>query len=313
MKILIYGAGVLGSYLAHALVRAGNEVTVLARGRRYEQLKKDGIVIRHHFQRKNTVDSVNVINRLEQDDYYDLIFVVMKYNQFTSVLPILAQNNSNNIIIVGNNADSANMQNFLVENSEVKKNIVFGFQLSGGKREESGRIISVRGGGQMVIGSLDGDISFKSTLENAFKQSKYKLIYNDNIDGWLKSHVIAIVAMNSIHYLNNFDFKKISKNKIALTQMISAMDEGFMILEKLGYKIDPAFQVKVVRNYRKIGYYGMKIFHKLSVNKLIEGSFSEIEAVYRTFDELQKEANISTPVWEDLKKRSLEKYRDEAI
>ncbi|PEJ60151.1 2-dehydropantoate 2-reductase [Bacillus sp. AFS002410] len=313
MKILIYGAGVLGSYLAHTLVRAGNEVTVLARGRRYEQLKKDGIVIRHHFQRKNTVDQVNVINRLEQDDYYDLIFVVMKYNQFTSVLPILAQNNSNNIVIVGNNADSANMQNFLVENSEVKKNIAFGFQLSGGKREESGRIISVRGGGQMVIGSLDGDISFKSTLENAFKQSKYKLIYNDHIDGWLKSHVIAIVAMNSIHYLNNFEFKKISKNKESLTQMISAMDEGFMILEKLGYKIDPAFQVKIVRNYRKIGYYGMKIFHKLSVNKLIEGSFSEIEAVYRTFDELQKEANISTPVWDDLKKRSLEKYKDEVI
>ncbi|QKE72953.1 ketopantoate reductase family protein [Arthrobacter citreus] len=313
MKILIYGAGVLGSYLAHALVRAGNDVTVLARGRRYEQLKKDGIVIRHHFQRKNTVDQVNVINRLEQEDYYDLIFVVMKYNQFTSVLPILAQNNSNNIVIVGNNADSANMQNFLVENSEIKKNIAFGFQLSGGKREESGRIISVRGGGQMVIGSLDGDISFKSTLENAFKQSKYKLIYNDHIDGWLKSHAIAIVAMNSIHYLNNFDFKKISKNKEALTQMISAMDEGFMILEKLGYKIDPVFQLKIVRNYRKIGYYGMKIFHKLPVNKLIEGSFSEIEAVYRTFDELQKEANISTPVWDDLKKKSLEKYKDEVI
>ena len=311
MKVLIYGAGVLGSYLAHALVRGGNDVTVLARGKRYEQLKKDGIVIRHYFQRKNTVDSVNIINKLERDDFYDLIFVVMKYNQFSSVLPVLAQNSSNNIVIVGNNADAANMQRFLSENSIVKKNIAFGFQLSGGKRDESGRIISVRVGGQMVIGSLDGDNSFKSKLEKAFKESKYKLIYNDHIDGWLKSHMIPVVAMNSIHYLNNFDFKKIAKNKEALKQMISAMDEGFMVLEKLGYKIDPTFQVKIVRDYRKIGYYGMKIFHKLPMNQLIEGSFSEIEAIYRTFEELQREANISTPIWDELKKRSLEKFRDE--
>ncbi|MFF2879202.1 ketopantoate reductase family protein [Gottfriedia sp. NPDC057991] len=313
MKVLIFGAGVLGSYLAHSLVRGGNNVTVLARSKRYEQLKQDGIVIRHYFQRKNTVDSVNIIDILEPDDYYDLIFVVMKYNQFSSVLPVLAQNISKNIVLVGNNADSANMQRFINENSNVKKNIAFGFQLSGGKREESGRIISIRGGGQMVIGSLEGDIPFKTTLEKAFKEAKYKLTYHDHIDGWLKSHLIPIVAMNSIHYLNNFDFKKIANNKNALLQMISAMDEGFMVLEKLGYKIDPAFQVKLVRKYRNIAYHGLKIFHKLPMNNMIEGSFSEIEAIFRTFDQLQKEANISTPIWDDLKKQSIDQYRDEFI
>ncbi len=274
MKILIFGAGVLGSYLAHSLVRGGNDVTVLARGKRYEQLKQNGIIICHYFQRKNTVDSVNIIDKLEPDDYYDLIFVVMKYNQFSSVLPILAQNISENIVLVGNNADSASMQRFLNENSKFKKNIAFGFQLSGGKREESGRIISIRGGGQMVIGSLEGDISFKATLEKAFKEAKYKLTYNDHIDGWLKSHLIPIVAMNSIHYVNNFEFKKIANDKNALLQMISAMDEGFMVLDKLGYKIDPAFQEKLVGKYRKIAYHGLKIFHKLPMNNLIEGSFS---------------------------------------
>ena len=32
MKILIYGAGVIGSYLTHVLCAAGNDVTLLARG-----------------------------------------------------------------------------------------------------------------------------------------------------------------------------------------------------------------------------------------------------------------------------------------
>ena len=43
MKILIYGAGVLGSYLAHVLVRADNDVTLLARGTRLEELREQGL------------------------------------------------------------------------------------------------------------------------------------------------------------------------------------------------------------------------------------------------------------------------------
>lgn len=56
MNVLVYGAGVLGSYLAHVLARGGNEVSLLARGKRAEELEKDGLVIRHYFQRKTTVD-----------------------------------------------------------------------------------------------------------------------------------------------------------------------------------------------------------------------------------------------------------------
>ncbi|WP_342774735.1 ketopantoate reductase family protein [Paenibacillus dokdonensis] len=117
MRILVYGAGVLGSYLAHVLVRGGNEVTVLARGKRAVQLKTNGLVIRHYFQRRNTVDEVNVIQELTTDDLYDLIFVVMKYNDFPSVLSILAENQSSNIVLVGNNADALGMRN---ENSRKK-------------------------------------------------------------------------------------------------------------------------------------------------------------------------------------------------
>src|SRR5690554_3868981 len=178
MRILVFGAGVLGSYLAHSLIRGGNDVTVLARGKRAEQLKKDGLVIRHYFQYKTTGVKVKVIHELQSDDLYDLIFVVMKYNDFPSVLPILAENQSQNIVLVGNNADVHGMQAVLQEQSNAKKNVIFGFQLSGGLREDSGRIICIRGWGQMVLGSLDGEIPIKPLLENAFKHVKYKLTYH---------------------------------------------------------------------------------------------------------------------------------------
>lgn len=61
MRILVYGAGVLGSYLAHELVRVGHNVTMLARGQRADELEKNGNVIRHYFQFKTTVHNVRVI------------------------------------------------------------------------------------------------------------------------------------------------------------------------------------------------------------------------------------------------------------
>ena len=97
MKILIYGAGVQGSYLAHVLsCNELNEVTVLARGQRAEEIQENGIVIKHYLQRKKTKNKVHVIKKLEENDIYDLIFVKMKYNDFPTVLTTLAENKSTN-------------------------------------------------------------------------------------------------------------------------------------------------------------------------------------------------------------------------
>jgi 2-dehydropantoate 2-reductase len=308
LRVLVFGAGVLGSYLAHALVRGGNDVTVLARGKRAEQLKKDGIVIRHYFQLKNTVDKVKVIHELQTDDLYDLVFVVMKYNDFPSVLPILAENQSQNIVLVGNNADAHGMQNVLQEKSVVKKNVIFGFQLNGGLREESGRIICIRGGGQMLLGSLEGEVPFQPLLENAFKHVKYKLSYHEDMEAWLKSHIVPIVALNSISYLYDGDLRRASKDKKLLKQAITVMDEGFQVLEKLGYTITPANQANIIRKHRQGVYIGLKIIHNLPFMKLIDGSFSEIAALFDSFDKLKQQSDIETPNWDDLKKQAISKY-----
>jgi len=308
MRILVIGAGVLGSYLAHVLVRGGNDVTLLARGKRTEQLRQDGLVIRHYFQRTTTVDQVQVIQTLHADDRYDLIFAVMKYNDFPSILPILADNQSHNIVLVGNNADARGMQHLVQERSAADKNIVFGFQISAGLREASGRIICIRGGGQMVLGSLDGEVPIKLLLEDAFRQVKYKLAYHDDIDAWLKSHIVAIAALNSVSYVHDGDLKSAYKDKKLVQLAISAMDEGFRMLESLGYTITPANQVQMIRKYRTIVYYGLKMIHQLPFMKLVDGSFGEITALFESFRTLKQQAGIETPSWDELEGQALAKF-----
>ena len=85
MKILIYGAGVIGCYLTHVLCAAGNDVTLLARGIWRETLERDGLTIVHHLQKKTTNDRPRVIGALN-GEHYDLVFAVMQYQQMAAVL-----------------------------------------------------------------------------------------------------------------------------------------------------------------------------------------------------------------------------------
>lgn len=92
MKILIIGAVVLGSNLAH-LLKKGNDITILARNKTYETLRKNGLIIKHKFGKK-TVDNFKVIERLEENDIYDCIFVVAIFSSLYSIVPILKKNKS---------------------------------------------------------------------------------------------------------------------------------------------------------------------------------------------------------------------------
>ncbi len=301
MKILIYGAGVLGSYLAHALIRGGNDVTILARGKRINELKNNGIVIRHYFQLKTTIDKVNVISTLQPEDTYDIIFVVMQYQQSQTVLPVISNNKSKNIVFVGNNPNVHSFQDYLNKNSGDQKQVAFGFQASGGRRE-NGRIITVRAGGSMDIGVLDGELSWSSLIEKAFKNAKYKLNFNDNIDAWLKSHMIFVLVLAYVTHACNGNFRKADR-KLA-NQMVKALDEGYLMLETLGYTITPLNIANFVRTDRHkfLIYLLLKIYSITPFPRLSDPltMLDETIALTNAFYDLKQKANIPTPNWDAL-------------
>lgn len=304
MKILVYGAGVVGSYLAHVLIRGGNEVTVLARGRRYEELQEHGLIIRHYIQFKTTVDQVRVINILRPEEEYDLILAVMQYTHLNAVLPILAQNVSRHIILVGNNADAAAMQDYLQKSSPLKKQVAFGFQSTGGRREKD-KVICVRAGGHMELGGLDSSLTWKHLIDKAFANSKYKLTYYDNMDSWFKSHIALIMPLCYAAYACGGNLRRASGNKRLINQIIDAMDEGYRVLETLGYPIVPATEAEFVRKKRFGFYWLMKIMTATPIGRLAISdhamtAVAEMKALSHAFDELKLQAGISTPNWDAL-------------
>ena len=86
MKILVYGAGVLGCNLARNLFHAGKDVTLLARGNWAEEIRKNGLRIKDQFSLRTSVSRIPVVTTLAPDAAYDVIFVVLRYTQLDSAL-----------------------------------------------------------------------------------------------------------------------------------------------------------------------------------------------------------------------------------
>ena len=98
MKILVYGAGVLGCNLARNLLRAGKDVTLLARGNWAAEIKQNGLRIKDKFSPRTSVSRIPVVTELAPDATYDVIFVVLRYTQLDSVLYTLRANRTKNIL-----------------------------------------------------------------------------------------------------------------------------------------------------------------------------------------------------------------------
>jgi len=103
MKFLIYGAGVIGSIFAGKLYSGGHDITMLARNKRFEELKKNGLKIKDIEDNIIEQYNIKVIEKLELEDVYDFILVTLKFGQVEEILPLLSANKSKNIIFFINN------------------------------------------------------------------------------------------------------------------------------------------------------------------------------------------------------------------
>ncbi len=213
IRILVYGAGVLGCNLAHALWISHKDVTLLARGNWYEEIKNNGMMIRHKlFTGKKTNDRLPVINELKEQDYYDVVFVVMQCTQIDSILPILQQNVSRNIVLVGNNIYADKYAKELAD-----KEVLFAFFSAGGQKK--GNVIESFNKNNMTMGRIDGTDQSDDFIKNIFEGTKIKVAIENKMNDWLKSHVAFImpfVALVKLGYevLPESDYLMVSSRRI---------------------------------------------------------------------------------------------------
>ncbi len=306
MRILIDGAGVLGSELAHVLINGGNDVTILARGHWKEVLEQKGLVIRHSVQLVTTRDQVKVIEKLADDDIYDLIFVVMQFSQLQEALPLLANNGSKHVIVVGNNLTPETAQRILITGNDLRE-VAFAFLAAAGRREEE-KVVSFHAVLRLAIGSLDGMLSreLKSKILSAFQLVKIRLVFEPHMDAWLKCHMAFILPIAYVCYAVNCRLPGASKQQLAM--IIDATKEAHAMLKKLGYPIRPDGEEEFFAGGRIKAFLFLWIMAKTPLGRLVasdhcRNAVQEMSELDEAFENLRKQAGVPMPVWDQLRKQ----------
>ena len=217
MKILVYGAGVLGCNLARNLLRAGKDVTLLARGNWAAEIKRNGLRIKDKFSLYTSVSRISVVTELAPD---------------------------------------------------AKSN-------------------------KQLIGRI-------------FHGTKYKVVYEPNMEDYLLCHAAFVMPAAFACYKADGDLKKLRGDTAYLNRLLDANIEGYRAIRDAGHTILPKEDADFEsEKYRKTCLRFFKLMCATSLGKLCASdhamnAIDEMSALNRDLKKFFDEHGAAYPVWQAL-------------
>jgi 2-dehydropantoate 2-reductase len=302
-RILVYGAGPLGSLFAARLQQGGNDVSILARGQRLAELREHGITLVDVQTEEQTVTQVKVAESLAPDDAYDLVLVIMRKNHALQILPVLAANqHTPNILFLMNNAAGPGA---LVE-ALGKERVLIGFPSSAGYRQ--GHTVHCLTGTEddkayVPFGEVDGRITARTQEVARILESApgFGAQIRTDMDAWLKYHVALLFpSLAPALRAAGVDNYRLARTRDLVVLAVRAMREGFRVLRSLGLPVTPS-KFKVIEWLPEPIL--VRVVQRLLANPLMETALvkhaeaarSEVEHLIGEFMALARTTSVPTP------------------
>jgi 2-dehydropantoate 2-reductase len=232
VKILVYGAGVIGSLYAAKLGHAGHDVAILARGRRLADLKAHGLIVEDAMTAGRLTATVGVVDALGPEDRYDLVLVPVRRDQLQTVLGRLsAARFTPNVLFFCNTAAGPDE----LVNALGRDRVLLGFPGAGGMRDNAVvRYLLIRQQ-PTVIGELDGSISPRlRRFHAAFERAGFPTVISRHMDGWLRYHAVFVCSICGAIYEADGSASRLADRPEILRVMVQATREGFAALHRQG-------------------------------------------------------------------------------
>ncbi len=236
MKILILGAGALGSLMADEFLRAGHEVTLLARGGRYQELKAHGLVVRHYLQFYTSRTRPAVVDTPSEGTVYDAAFCVLQYTQLHDALETLAKAKAGLYVLVGNNPAPEETRGRFRECGGQAQNLLFAFLGAGGRRENARAVSIHRRSVSLTAGALSGADAQKEALQNLLSGTNIQLYWETDISAWLIYHLAIVVPVARGIYAKGGNLHALAGDKAMLRTLILAVREAIEALKRMGVR-----------------------------------------------------------------------------
>ena len=243
MKVLIYGAGVIGTLYAGKLANAGHKATVVARGQRLADIRQHGLVLEDVVHDHRWTVQVEAAERLSPDDEHDLALITVRRDQLASALSELTTNKliPTLLFMLNNPIGSVGLVETLG-----RSRVLLGFPGAGGTRD--GPIVRYAMIAQQptTLGELDGTRTARlREIAKAFRDAGLPTKICGDMDAWLKTHAFFVTAMCGAIYLAGGDCRRLSIDSAALSLMTDGVREGFAVVRALGQPVTP-FSLRVL-------------------------------------------------------------------
>jgi 2-dehydropantoate 2-reductase len=308
-RILVYGAGPLGSLFAGLLQQGGNDVSLLARGRRLADLREHGVILHNVISHEETATRVRVVEELAPEDSYDLVLVIMRKNHALQILPTLAANNHTpNVLFLMNNAAGPDQ----LTEALGRERVLIGFPGCAGYRE--GHVMHVLTGSDedpasVPFGELGGQVTWRTRQVGRWLDSAPGLQaeIRTDMDAWLKYHVALLFpSLAPALSMCGVDNYRMARTRDGIVLALRAIREGFAVLKSLGLRPTPARlrvfswlpEPVLVRFLRRV------LSNELMETALIkhaEAAHDEVLHLVSEFDQLIDASGVPTPTIDRLR------------
>ncbi|CAJ1313163.1 2-dehydropantoate 2-reductase N-terminal domain-containing protein [Paenibacillus sp. PK4536] len=234
-RILIFGAGVVGSIYALRLAQYGVDVTVLARGERLKDLQHHGL----RYNDSGTIKHISIptIEQLADDDIYDFILVPVRYDQAESALAVLKNNQSQTIVTLTNTVGydawldlvgDRLLPGFPGAGGDLKNGVLYA-QFSTEKHQGT------------IFGEIDGTQTERVTqLAQLFKLVDLHYDIQSNIQAFHISHTAIAIANKHFYTKDGIVDIDTARNEQTLLQIATAIKQNLRLVEQAHIPIIPA-------------------------------------------------------------------------
>ena len=307
MKIVMLGAGALGSTIGGTLAIGGNDVHFVDMWQEHVDLiNKDGL----HMTNEKEDWYVRVDARTTADTIgeADLVIVLVKSFATKQAVEQLKQTN-----VIGKNTLVMSLQNGLGNEETIasvigSENVISGKTYVGGRLIQAGYISAGVQGKWTYIGELNGEITDRiQTVCNVFNDAGLLCEVSDNIKGLSWDKLLINVAAGALCGITRLPYGPLYEEDYIKDVAVAAIQEGIQVAKAAGVVLkseDPQYPW-VAASEGLPGTFKTSILQSLELKRP-----TEIDFINGSIVEWGKKYGIATPVNQTLVAcvKGIEKY-----
>jgi 2-dehydropantoate 2-reductase len=222
VKMLIVGAGVIGTVYGAHLASAGNEVCVLGHGPRTDEVAVKGLRARNAHRGTRTDARTPVVP--DGSGTYDVVLVAVRSDQLTSACTALGSlTGKPAIVFFGNNPAGRS-----AIPGNVPGDVYLGFPGIGGVLADGiASYVRIRQQPTALQQAADPRLA---ALESALSNCGFSVQRVTDMDGWLTYHAAFVACITAALYRCGTDPGRLAADRPALTLMCQAITDAFASL-----------------------------------------------------------------------------------